>query len=194
MSTTSYDTPAYIDFYLAELTVSESTTEVELVVHRTGEFRQTFQLDYLTVEDTATEGRDYKSTGGTLVFEPMETFKTITVGIIRDEQTEGVETFTVELSSTEPSAFIVRDSATVLIDDAPPGPPELQIRPGTAGSIILSWAAGTDCVLERAPGINAAEWETVPAEPVLNGERHEVQESVSNSLYIYRLRQAQTAD
>src|SRR5690606_2233900 len=102
ISANSYDTPAYIDFYLAELTVDESVTEVELVVHRTGEFRRTFQLDYQTVEDTATEGRDYKSSGGTLVFQPQETFKTITVGIIRDEQSEGVEAFTVQLSSTEP--------------------------------------------------------------------------------------------
>ena len=188
VSNSSYETPAYIDFELGEYTVSEEATEISVVVHRTGEFRESFTLHYETLEETASQGRDYKGTGGTLVFKPMESFKTIKVGILSDDLEEAVETFRIQLSSTEPKAFFVRDSATISIQDAPAAPPVLKVRTGAPGSIILSWSGGDNCLLERASGLKGSKWEPVEAEVTMNGSECEVAQAATGQVYLYRLR------
>lgn len=185
----SHETPAYIDFQLSEWTVSENASEVEIVVIRTGEFREKFTLHYETVEETATQGRDYKGTGGTIIFQPMETFKSIKVGILQDDQEEGDESFFILLSSEEPKAFFVRQVAPVIIKEDR-ALPVLKVRPGESGTskIVLSWSGSADCVLERASSLKGAQWEEVQAEVVMNGNECEIHQPISNPLFLYRLK------
>lgn len=184
-----YVTPAYIDFQLPEWTVSEGDRQVEVVVRRTGEFRHVTTVNFETVEGTATEGRDYKGSGGTLVFQPLESMKTITIGLVPDGLDEGDELFSVKLSSADPGAFLIRETASVILKNSLPGPPVLTIKPESGGRIVLSWAASAECVLERASSVNATSWETVLTEPALNGDRYEVRESITKPVFLYRLRQ-----
>ena len=188
ISPSSYETPAYIDFQLGEWSVDENQAEVEIVVVRTGEFRERFTLHYETVEESATQGRDYKGTGGTIVFQPMETFKTIKVGILQDDLEEGDESFFILLSSDEPKAFFVRQAAPVFIREAA-AVPVLKVRAGEPGTstIVLSWS-GEDCVLERASNLKGGQWEVVEAEVMKNGAQCEVRQAISNPVYLYRLR------
>jgi hypothetical protein len=67
---------------------------------------QTVTVEYTTVDGTATNGSDYKTTSGTLTFNPGETEQTITVEVIGDSTPENDETFFVKLSNPSSNATI----------------------------------------------------------------------------------------
>jgi hypothetical protein len=91
-------------------------------------------IDYATAGGTATEGTDYTGKAGTLIFNPGEVTKTITVKTIGDVVGESNETFTVTLTP-EPAAagncrsgFDIAEppsdlkaTGTITEDDGPPG-------------------------------------------------------------------------
>src|SRR5688500_11894550 len=70
-----YETPAYIDLEFSEFRVNEPARTVSINILRTGEFRQACTIEYQTTEDTATQGQDFRATGGTLTFKAGEGFK-----------------------------------------------------------------------------------------------------------------------
>src|SRR5687767_7767361 len=114
-----YETPAYVDFELSEVSVNEPAGTVAINIIRTGDFRRTTTIEYQTVEDDASEGQDYKGAGGTLVFRPGEGFKTIVLDILRDEKEESTETFRFELTTSDPQCKLMRSSTAITIEDAP---------------------------------------------------------------------------
>jgi Ca2+-binding RTX toxin-like protein len=73
-------------------------------------------VDYELIPGTATAEDDYTDMTGTLIFEPGETSKTISIPIIADNIPDTGETFTVNLSNSE-NATIAKDSGTVTIID-----------------------------------------------------------------------------
>jgi hypothetical protein len=75
------------DGVVAEFTVSLSEPGIE-----------TIEVSYTTVEGSATAGQDYTAVSGTLIFPAGETAQTIAVPIVNDTDTEGTETFTLELT------------------------------------------------------------------------------------------------
>ena len=84
-------------------------------------------VDYASIAGTATEGDDFIPVSGTLVFEPGEFSKDISIEIVSDEYLEPDEFFTVELSNPvngyvkigAPSASIgIRnDDTTIYLSD-----------------------------------------------------------------------------
>jgi hypothetical protein len=60
---------------------------------------ETVTVDFATADGTAAPGSDYQATSGTLIFNPGETSKTITVLINGDTSIEPDETFSVNLSN-----------------------------------------------------------------------------------------------
>ena len=56
-------------------------------------------IRYESIDGTATAGEDYVKVDGTLVFQPHEKKKAITVTIIDDDAWEPDETFFVKLST-----------------------------------------------------------------------------------------------
>jgi hypothetical protein len=187
----TYDTatPAYIHFEPAEMSVTEGETNLTLVVWRTGDFRQSTRVDFSTQEDSATEGRDYRGVGGTVVFNPGEGFKTVTVAILPDEEDEENESFRVELRAASPNAICTQSTATITIEKAAVSNlPPLAIRAGGNGTILLSWDAVRECILERAQSAIGGRWEEVSIEAAPIGGRCEVVQPVSGPLYFYRLR------
>ncbi|MBJ7899453.1 MAG: hyalin, partial [Cyanobacteria bacterium RI_101] len=60
---------------------------------------QTVTVNYATVNNTAIGGSDFQSLNGSVSFAPGETAKTVSVFLINDTQTEGVETFNFQLSN-----------------------------------------------------------------------------------------------
>ncbi|MEM9005210.1 MAG: Calx-beta domain-containing protein, partial [Cyanobacteria bacterium P01_F01_bin.86] len=93
----------------ANLTVSLSQASQEII-----------SVDYTTQSQTAVANSDYTPTSGTLIFNPGETTKVITVDVIGDTDNELDETFKVELSNAVNAGFITKEaSITVLNDDDP---------------------------------------------------------------------------
>jgi hypothetical protein len=185
-----YDTPAYVDLDVSEIHVHEPAATVAINILRTGDFRQTTTIEYQTVEDDASEGQDYKGAGGTLVFRPGEGFKTILVEIVRDDQDEPLESFRVELSSSDPNCMLMRSSALIVIEDQPVpiARPELKIAAAGAGKILLSWDGSDTCALERTATPAAGNWEPVECSPLANGNRSEVVQPIGGTYFFYRLR------
>jgi len=88
------------DFKIVEnnpwLAVPFATFTVKL----SGVAGQTVTFDYATEDNTAIAGKDYKASVGSLVFNPGEQVKTITIPIIKDGKAEpSIETFDVVLSN-----------------------------------------------------------------------------------------------
>jgi hypothetical protein len=79
---------------------------------------QTVTVDYDTGGYSAIEGTDFVSTAGTLVFDPYQTSKTISVDIIDDDQAEDDETFWVRLDNLVGQGVeLTRDLHTYTISD-----------------------------------------------------------------------------
>lgn len=63
-------------------------------------------VDYTTVDGTATVANsDYVATSGTLTFAPGTTTRTITVTVVGDDDDEGDETFSIQLSNPRMGTF-----------------------------------------------------------------------------------------
>ncbi len=105
---------------LADTSVDEGNTGTSLAafaVTLSPMSTQVVQVNFMTIDGTASEGADYLSTSGTLTFNPGETIQTIEVSVIGDLVDEGIsEAFTVNLH-TPSNANIADDSAVGTIQD-----------------------------------------------------------------------------
>lgn len=77
-------------------------------------------INYQTVNGTATSGSDYQAASGSLIFEPGETEKTITVWVYGDTTVEEDEAFALVLSDTGGNE-IGEAVGTILNDDVTSG-------------------------------------------------------------------------
>mgnify|MGYP006271725435 CR=1 FL=1 len=81
---------------------------------------QTVSVRWATSNGTATAGRDYYATGGTVFFSPGQRVATVGVWVIGDRTAEADETFVVTLSApvrAALSATAARAAGTILNDD-----------------------------------------------------------------------------
>ncbi len=189
MHALDYDTPAYLDFEFGEVQVDERDGAVFINVYRLGDFREITRVDFATEEVTASEGKDYKGTGGTLTFRPGEGMKQISIPLVTDDESESDETFKVVLSGASVGSVITRNSVLVTIKDAP-GPistPKLAIAVAGLGKVVVSWEGDPTYVLERATGAGCV-WEGVSGKPTVTGTHCEVIEETAAVVYLYRLR------
>ena len=188
----SYTTPTYIDLEASEYEVTEGMTNIAIAVFRTGEFRVSTSIDYRTVEIDASEGQDYSGAGGTLVFQPGEGYKTISIPIHADDSPEGAEAFRIELTCENPKVVFFRQSATISIIDPAQSlaaTPRLEIRAGEPGTILLQWKDSTArYALEKAPSAQPTQWAAVATSPVVHDGKQTVQEPIDGNLFFYRLK------
>jgi hypothetical protein len=184
-----YDTPAYLDFEFSDVQVDEGDGAVLINVYRFGDFRQVTRVDFATETVTASEGRDYKGTGGTITFQPGEGMKQISIPLLADDESEPDETFKVVLSQPGPNTVVTRDSVLVTIKDRPGliSTPRLAIAPAGPDKVVVSWEGDPSYTLERATGAGCT-WETVASKPTVIGTHCEVIEGTGAVVYVYRLR------
>jgi len=107
---------------VATANVSESAGTATLTVNLSASSTYTVTVDYLSSNGTAKSGSDYGAVGGSVVFVPGQTSKTINISIANDGTDEPNETFTVTLSNPGNAVLGTPASTTVTItdDDAPP--------------------------------------------------------------------------
>ena len=106
-------------FSIEDLTIEEpltgsTTANVSITVSPTS--TGVVGVMYQIKDGSAKNGSDFSATNGTVLFEPGTNRKTIPVAILSDSLTEGLETFTVELT-TATGGEIARSIATVTIRD-----------------------------------------------------------------------------
>ena len=93
-------------------------------------------VDYVTSDETATEGVDYEAGSGTVQIPGSVSQVTIDVNIIGDIDEEGDESFSITLSSPS-NATISDDTAigTIRDDDSPTGASGLDTRPNNQACV-----------------------------------------------------------
>ena len=80
-------------------------------------------VDYATADGTATAGRDYTSTSGTLTFSTGETSKTVLVPILNDNIVDKDETLRLTLSNASGAEITDSEGTGTITDtDLPPDP------------------------------------------------------------------------
>jgi hypothetical protein len=115
---TSSSSPGALQFSNATYSVNENGGTATITVTRTGGSTGSVSVNYATSDGTATAGKDYTATAGTLTFADGETSKTFTIPILDDNLVEGNETVNLTLSSpTGGAALGSQATATLTIVD-----------------------------------------------------------------------------
>jgi hypothetical protein len=115
------DNDVGVGFAEGRYEVQEFEPAVTLTVIRGGDVQEPFRVDYATADSTARSGEDYVGTAGTLQFARGENSKTITIQILNDSLTEGVESFFVRLTNPTGNRNLGQANTVVLIVDDDPG-------------------------------------------------------------------------
>lgn len=93
------------------------TTNAVFTVTRSGNITGSTTVEFATADGTASAGSsDYNSNSGTLIFDPGDRTKTITVAVNGDTTDEANETFFVNLSN-DTSGIITQGEGTINNDD-----------------------------------------------------------------------------
>jgi len=112
---------AKVYFETEAVDIMEDAGSVTLVVRRSGHMGDVVSIEYKTADITATAGKDYEATEGTLTFQADQREAKFSVTIIDDDRFEKAESFRVTLS--EPSEGCELDTkgtiamVTILNDD-----------------------------------------------------------------------------
>lgn len=154
-----YDTPSYVQFTTPRYEVSETQTNATVTIVRTGDYRRQASVEFATREGTAEDGVDFQSCGGKVVFQAGQSFRTISVPILR--AAEVAKTFAVDISAADAFTVVTTASAEVEIK---PQPPTLTIA-AKNGALLVSWPdSGSPFVLEAQ--VDGA-WSAVTNSPAL---------------------------
>lgn len=116
-SPTPSPTPIGSRFSIEDITVEEptsGTTTVDVVVTVSPAPTGVVGVLYQTKDGSARAGSDYTASSGSVLFSSGETRKTISINIMGDTFAEGLEAFTVELTSAN-GGEIAKGIATVTI-------------------------------------------------------------------------------
>jgi hypothetical protein len=144
-------------------------------------------VQYATADRTAIAGSDYVAASGSLTFAPGVTSQTVTIPVNGDTVFEPAETFAVMISNpsdANTTISVAEGAATILNDDAAPGPTvTLTPDPETAGNPLTATIAFTPgnttdwlgLFAENASDTGYVAWcylngsKTAPASPVIGG-------------------------
>jgi uncharacterized delta-60 repeat protein/uncharacterized repeat protein (TIGR01451 family) len=111
---TIIDNDAGLRFSSSSYAVNETGVEATITVLRESILTNTVAVNYSTSDGSATNGADYVSASGLLVFTNGETSKSFSIQIIDDTLEEGPESILLSLSSPTGQVSIVNPGAAVL--------------------------------------------------------------------------------
>ncbi len=145
-----------------DVTVTEGhsgTVDATFTVSLTPSSGQTVSVGWATANGTAVSPADYTGTGGSLVFAPGQTSKTLTVQVNGDALDEFDESFSVMLSN--PVNAAIGDEAglgTITDDDSLPTlrVNDSTVAEGNAGTVTATYTVTLDSPSGRAVTVNAA--------------------------------------
>lgn len=133
------DRAGTVSFGAARFVGKEASPTIEIQVLRTGGKAGPLYVECATADGTAVEWQDYEPFSGTLVFEPGETRKVLSIPCYDDEVYRGNRAFQVSLFEPYGGLTLGRRSvATVEIQDDDPKPSSGGGDGGAKGSLIGS--------------------------------------------------------
>jgi ELWxxDGT repeat protein len=124
---TIHDTTALVQFSAASYTAAENGGEAVITVVRLGNTAGTAIVQYATGGGTAAPGTDYTPVSGTLMFNPGETSKTISVPVVNDTLIEGDQTVGLVLRAPSDAYLGSQSSAVLTIQDTSTPPPAIPL-------------------------------------------------------------------
>jgi hypothetical protein len=176
-----YDTPSYVQFTAPHYEVSDTETNAVVTIVRTGDFRKTASVDYSTREGTAEDNVDFKPCGGAIVFAAGESFRTVTIPVIRSDAPVS-KSFQVDLAQGDFNTIVTTPTAEVEIK---PQPPALTIAP-SGGALLVSWPdSASSFVLEAQID---GQWSAVFDAPTRANGTWSVAVQPTSALVFFRLR------
>lgn len=132
--------PGTLQFVSTNFSVGESNCLVTLTVTRTSGVLGAVSVAFATTNGTAIAGADYVSTNGILTWADGDTgSKTLSVAILDDTETEGDESFTVQLANPGGGALLgtnIIATITILANDPPTAPSIIGLIPATATVLV----------------------------------------------------------
>jgi subtilisin family serine protease len=101
---------------------NSGTSQLQFTVSLSSASTSAVSVNYATANSSATAGSDYTAVAGTVTFNPGETSKVVTVGILGDTTVEANESFLVNLSGVVGNATIAdgQGIGTITNDDVSP--------------------------------------------------------------------------
>jgi len=176
-----YDTPSYVQFSTPRYEVSEMETNAVVTIVRSGDSRKIASVEYSTREGTASDNVDFQPCGGTIVFNPGQNFRTITIPIIRSSEPV-TKIFQVDMTQGDLNTVVTTPTAAIEIK---PQPPALDIA-AKNGALVVSWPeSDTTFVLEAQVD---GQWAVVADAPALANGSWSVAVSPTSPLIFFRLR------
>jgi Domain of unknown function (DUF4394)/Calx-beta domain len=148
-----------LQFSAPSFNAAENAGTVTLTVTRTGGNVGTVMVNVATRNGTASAGSDYLATVGTLIFAPADTSKQVTIPLLDDNLVEGLENFSVVLSTPTGGAQLgTQSTATVnLFDDETPGVTLLGLTSANELVTFDSNTPGTFSSTTAVTGLQAGE-------------------------------------
>ncbi|MBI2380790.1 MAG: choice-of-anchor B family protein [Gammaproteobacteria bacterium] len=147
-----------LGFELAEVSVQETSSTVNLKVVRTGGSLGAVSLKYASQDGTAKAGSDYTAVSGTLSWADGDASgKTLSVPLINDADVEAEEQFSIALSEAAGGATLGTATATVRLSSEDQAPGNHGSLGFTVSSAEVSETAGTLTVrVARSGGSDGA--------------------------------------
>ncbi|MCU7846047.1 MAG: thrombospondin type 3 repeat-containing protein [Candidatus Thiodiazotropha sp. (ex Monitilora ramsayi)] len=138
----------------ATYTVTENQVSVTLTITRTGGSTGAVDVNYSTLDGTATASNDYLFATGVISFADGDTLdKTVTVTLLDDSIFEGDETFSVQLSGVSGGASLGAISqASVLIQEDEPQPSSGVIGFTITDASVNEGTLSLDVIVTRTGG------------------------------------------
>ena len=90
-----------VEFRTPRVEYIEGVAKYELTLMRSGKVQEPVTVEYKTVSGTAKEGEDFEAASGEIKFATGSREAKISVSLLDDELAEGIEVFSVDLSSDE---------------------------------------------------------------------------------------------
>ncbi|MDA1274548.1 MAG: hypothetical protein O2960_10935 [Verrucomicrobia bacterium] len=131
----------------AVLEGNSGTTNAIFTISLSSASGRTVTVNYSTSDATATAGEDYIATSGSLIFEPGETSKNISVPVIGDMKTEnGNELFFVNLTNAQNATAPAGPGIGIIVDDESPPPANMSPTISKVGDQFIIEGKSSDSV------------------------------------------------
>ena len=105
------------EFAIGDMKVSEDAGTISFTITKTGATLLSSSVDYGLADGTAVVGSDFIDRTDSVLFDPLETSKTIEISVIDDSVFEESESFTVNLASAVNATIKDAEAVGVIIDD-----------------------------------------------------------------------------
>lgn len=183
----NYDTPSYVQFSSARFEVNGTETNAVVTVVRSGDYRKTAAVGYITQDGTAAANVDFQPCGGTIVFSSGQSVRTITIPILRETSAGAAKSFQVQLQEPAANTIVLTDSAEIeIMADLPSLEIEL-----AGGGLLISWP-DTGLPYQLEAQVNGF-WSAVTTEAASEDGVLSVTVAPEGQVVLFRLRLVSTA-